>query len=124
MQIEENQPDNPLSITAYGAAGIEINGESYKHPICLTQNGIAAVPTASPQELTAESFLEYLRHNLHHPEVILVGTGSKHAFLHPKITVRLAAEGIGLESMTTAAACRTFTILQGEGRKVWAWLWP
>jgi uncharacterized protein len=30
----------------------------------------------------------------------------------------LIAEHIGMESMTTAAACRTYNILMGEGRRV------
>lgn len=56
------------------------------------------------------------------PEVILLGTGKKHQFLHPKIFQNLTANVIPLECMTTAAACRTYNILMSEGRKVAAML--
>ena len=56
--------------------------------------------------------------------MILVGTGEKQYFLHPKIVATPAAQGVGLESMNTASACRTLMILQSEGRRVWAWLFP
>jgi uncharacterized protein len=54
------------------------------------------------------------------PEVVLLGTGEKHQFLHPKIYQSLTERGIPLECMTTAAACRTYNILMSEGRQVLA----
>jgi hypothetical protein len=52
------------------------------------------------------------------PEVVLLGTGEKHQFLHPKIYQKLTEIGAPLECMTTAAACRTYNILMSEGRTV------
>jgi uncharacterized protein len=52
------------------------------------------------------------------PEVVLLGTGKTHQFLHPKIAQSLTKKNIPLECMTTAAACRTYNILMSEGRKV------
>ena len=52
------------------------------------------------------------------PEVVLLGTGKTHRFLHPKTSTLLTAQGIYLECMSTAAACRTYNILMSEGRKV------
>ena len=70
------------------------------------------------------TFLNAMTAHNERPEVILVGTGDKQIFLHPRIAAQLAREGIGLESMNTAAACRTRMVLESEGRRVWAWLWP
>ena len=56
------------------------------------------------------------------PEVVLLGTGEKHQFLHPKIIHNLTENGIPMECMTTAAACRTYNILVSEGRNVVAML--
>ncbi|MDO4248793.1 MAG: Mth938-like domain-containing protein [Neisseria sp.] len=123
MQIEENLPHNTFSITACNANGIEINGSYHTAPICLTEEGVFPVTEPSAQALDAESFSSRFG-AAPLPEVILVGTGATHHFLHPKIAAGLAAQGIGLETMTTAAACRTFMVLQSEGRRVWAWLWP
>ena len=56
-------------------------------------------------------------------EMILLGTGKRQHFAAAELRVRAAELGIGLECMTTAAACRTYILLQSEGRQVWAWLW-
>jgi uncharacterized protein len=52
------------------------------------------------------------------PELILLGTGSKPVFPPRALVFSLARRGIGLETMDTAAACRTFNILISEGRRV------
>ena len=52
------------------------------------------------------------------PELILLGTGSTPEFPPREVVFSLARQGIGLEAMDTAAACRTFNILISEGRRV------
>ncbi len=54
------------------------------------------------------------------PEVVLLGTGTRLRFPHPRLTRALTDAGIGVEVMDTPAACRTFNILAAEGRKVLA----
>jgi uncharacterized protein len=51
------------------------------------------------------------------PEVIVVGTGWKAVFPPRELVFALARRGIGLETMDTPAACRTFNILINEGRR-------
>ena len=51
---------------------------------------------------------------------MLFGTGDRLRFLHPSVTAPLMARGIGIETMDTAAACRTYNFLAGEGRRVLA----
>lgn len=51
------------------------------------------------------------------PELIVVGTGWTAAFPPRALVFALARRGIGLETMDTPAACRTFNILIGEGRR-------
>jgi uncharacterized protein len=58
------------------------------------------------------------------PEVVLLGTGARQRFAHPRLTAALIARRIGVESMDTGAACRTYNILMTEGRKVLAALLP
>ena len=123
MQFKEHTSSGLFVITNYQTGHIEINGKKHTQAICLLDNECLPCPETSPQALTADSFLHLTStHTI--PEVILVGTGEKQTFLHPKITATLAAYGIGLESMSTAAACRTYTLLQSEGRRTWAWLFP
>lgn len=52
------------------------------------------------------------------PELVILGTGSKLQFPDAKMTRPLHEAGIGLEVMDTAAACRTFNLLAGDGRLV------
>jgi uncharacterized protein len=58
------------------------------------------------------------------PEVVLLGTGAKQRFLHPSRLAAVYRAGIGVEIMTTAAACRTYNILVAEERRVVAALLP
>ncbi|HPF60312.1 MAG TPA: Mth938-like domain-containing protein [Candidatus Competibacteraceae bacterium] len=52
------------------------------------------------------------------PEIVLLGTGDRQRFPHPKLTRSLLAQGIGVEVMDTAAACRTYNIIMLEDRRV------
>jgi uncharacterized protein len=47
-----------------------------------------------------------------------LGTGAKHRFIHPRLTAPLTGIEVSVECMDTAAACRTYNILMGEGRNV------
>ncbi|MEM8957536.1 MAG: Mth938-like domain-containing protein [Pseudomonadota bacterium] len=51
-------------------------------------------------------------------DVLLLGTGAETA--HPPQSFRDAIEaaGIGLEPMASPAACRTYNVLLGEGRRI------
>ena len=52
------------------------------------------------------------------PDVVILGTGDRQRFVHPKLTAALTMRRIGVECMDSQAACRTYNILMGEGRKV------
>ncbi len=63
-------------------------------------------------------YVHFEKLRLLNPEVVLLGTGSTHCFLHPKQYAHLTEHQISIECMTTVAACRTYNILMSEGRKV------
>ena len=52
------------------------------------------------------------------PDVVILGTGEQQRFVHPRLVASLSNLRIGVESMDSHAACRTYNILMGEGRKV------
>ena len=52
------------------------------------------------------------------PEVVLLGSGARQVFPPPATLAACLSQGIGLETMTNAAAARTFNVLAGEGRRV------
>ena len=51
-------------------------------------------------------------------EIVLIGTGDHLRFPAPYLIEPLLRQQIGVEFMSTAAACRTYNILVGEGRRV------
>ena len=58
------------------------------------------------------------------PEVVLIGTGERQTFLDPELLMVFYRNGVGVEVMTTQAACRTFNVLVSEQRPVVAALLP
>jgi uncharacterized protein len=52
------------------------------------------------------------------PEIVLLGTGERQRFPPARVLASIYERGIGVEIMDTYAACRTFNILAGEGRRV------
>ena len=51
-------------------------------------------------------------------DVLFVGTGAEIAHVPAEFRQRIEAAGIGLESMASPAACRTYNVLLSEGRRV------
>jgi len=52
------------------------------------------------------------------PELVIFGSGSRLRFVPPAFLNSLMSLRIGIETMDTLAACRTYNILAGEGRHV------
>ncbi len=67
------------------------------------------------EELTEADFARFTELDV---EVVLLGTGTRIRFPHPRLAKSLHAAHIGLEVMDTAAACRTYNILMSENRRV------
>ena len=66
-------------------------------------------------QLTAEHFIQLAELK---PELVIFGSGSLLRFPPPALLRALMAQRIGIETMDTLAACRTYNILAGEGRQV------
>ena len=124
MKLHLTTAENNYLITAYGMGDdgrfVEINKQRYMHNLIVMANKLILDWSATDFFcLTEANFAQIVELK---PEVILLGTGEKHQFLHPKIIQKLTENGIPLECMTTAAACRTYNILMSEGRNVSAML--
>ena len=52
------------------------------------------------------------------PDVVILGTGARQRFIHPRLIAALTARRVGVETMDNPAACRTYNILMAEGRRV------
>ena len=52
------------------------------------------------------------------PELVIFGSGPRLQFVKPALYRSLIEAGVGIETMDTAAACRTYNVLAAEGRSV------
>ena len=52
------------------------------------------------------------------PDLVIFGSGTHLRFVRPALLRGLIARRIGVETMDTAAACRTYNVLLAEGRSV------
>jgi uncharacterized protein len=95
---------------------VAINKQRYTHSLIVLSNRIITDWQVTDfASLTAQHFEKIAELA---PEVVLLGTGEKHQFIHPRLSHALTDAGIGVECMDTAAACRTYNILMAEGRHV------
>lgn len=116
MKLHLTTSENNNLITAYSESYIEINRQRFNQNLVVAPDNIITSWTDSAfADLRDEHFSVILALQ---PEVVLLGTGIKHLFLHPKHYQSLTEKGIALECMATAAACRTYNILMSEGRSV------
>lgn len=107
--------DDSLFITSWDKGRIRIQDREYRQSILLGSNGIQDWPVTGFETLTAERLADLLLPGI---ELVLLGTGSRQGFLPVQLQVPFIELGIGLEVMTSAAACRTWNVLLGEGRRM------
>ena len=115
MKLHASGPTRHNVITGYGEDHVLVNGQRYESSLVVLPDRILNWSVSAFTDLSAEDFktLENLK-----VEIILLGTGPKQRFPHPRLTSALTAARIGLEVMDLKAACRTFNILVAEERKV------
>ena len=103
-------------VTGFGDGWIKVGTTEVRTNCVLTPEGVE--PGFAPMGVDALTCADFEGLLAYRPEIVLLGTGEKQQFLHPRVTQPLAAAHVGLEIMGTRAACRTFNILLGEGRRV------
>lgn len=120
MKFSEADAGSGYLIEGYGAGWIGLSGRRYTRSLILTPTEIIEPwgPTTAAdltrEHLTAIADLK--------PRVVLIGIGEQPTILDPLLYMNLLERGIGVEVMTTGAACRTYNILMSEGREVVAGL--
>ena len=114
------QPDksNSLTINAYGPGWIEVNGQRFTSSLI-----VSSLAGSAPQVWDAARFedlrpLDFEVLAQSGAELVLFGSGQRLRFPQAAWFAPLIQRGIGMETMDTPAACRTYNILASEGRKV------
>ena len=103
-------------VTGMGAGWVRVGAQEYRDNIVLTGDGVTTGFAPQGFDALAETDFERLLQGA--PEIVLLGTGERQRFLHPRVTAPLHRARVGLEVMDTRAACRTYNILVAEGRNV------
>jgi len=116
MKLHSSNTEKYQTVTGYDRHGVEINAQRYDYSVLV-------MPETAPrpwdvtrfEDLSAAHFEQIAADK---PDVVILGTGEKQRFVHPRLITSLSSQRIGVESMDSHAACRTYNILMGEGRKV------
>jgi len=104
------------SVQGYGPGWIQVAGERITHSIVIGSRGERLDwHSASFDTLTSAHFEQLAQLQT---ELVIFGSGSRLRFVAPALTQALILQRIGLETMDTQAACRTYNILAAEGRHV------
>ncbi|HEV7813824.1 MAG TPA: Mth938-like domain-containing protein [Janthinobacterium sp.] len=116
MKLHASSTQQYQTVTGYDETGVEINARHVgRSLLVLPETAPCDWPVAAFEELTEAHFAPILAAA---PDVVILGTGARQRFVHPKLTAALTMRRIGVECMDNKAACRTYNILMGEGRKV------
>jgi len=116
MKLHATSTKQYQTITGYDDNSVEINALPYAYSlIVLPETEPVQWPVTSFEGLTDAHFAQI---DATKPDVVILGTGKRQRFVHPKLTQVLTSRRIGIECMDNQAACRTYNILMAEGRKV------
>jgi uncharacterized protein len=116
MRLTEITYDTARPIDGYGPGFFRIAGQVLRGPCLVSPWGAGAWggldDTATPLTLAGRI------------DVLFTGVGAEIAHPPPGFRAALEAAGIGVEVMNSSAACRTYNVLLGEGRRIAAALLP
>ena len=115
MKLHTSSTEKYQTVTGYDHTGVEINAQRFDYSV-LVMPEVAPRPwnVTRFEDLTAAHFEQIAADK---PDVVILGTGERQRFVHPRLVASLSNQRIGVESMDSHAACRTYNILMGEGRK-------
>ena len=116
MKIQLDRTAGAHRITGYGAGYVSVNEEPLTRSFILTPGTL--ISDWGPQSIADldEAALQAVARLS--PTIVLLGTGVEQRFPPSSLLAPMLAMGIGIEVMTTAAACRTYNILATEYRPV------
>jgi uncharacterized protein len=115
MKLHTSSTEKYQTVTGYDQNGVEINAKRFDYSVLvMPEVAPRPWPVTRFEDLTAAHFEQIA---LDKPDVVILGTGERQRFVHPRLVTALSSQRIGVESMDSHAACRTYNILMGEGRK-------
>lgn len=123
MDVTPLIPEGHLLIEAYGGGGFRIAHQRLEGGVILSPLAVFSFPFTDFAAVT-EADIAPLFTLSPAPEMVLLGMGEHFQPCPPHMRQWLRARHITVDAMDTGAACRTYNILMGEGRRVAAILLP
>ncbi|MFM8845988.1 MAG: Mth938-like domain-containing protein [Gammaproteobacteria bacterium] len=122
MRLTVTPSDTRLLIRGYAAGKLRIGDREITSSVVLsaTQLHTDLVPQ-QPAELAEADLVPVFADQ---PEVVVIGWAGGQTFLPAAQRRWFLERGIGIEVMELGAACRTYNVLVGDGRRVVAILFP
>ncbi len=119
MKFDLQNDDNINIIHTFDDSHFLIGERRFTNSVIVTSDFVDHWSIDSLDKLQEADFEQLLDHQ---PEIVILGTGPRLAFPKMLLTRSLINAQIGVETMDTPAACRTYNVLAGDGRRVAALL--
>ena len=116
MKFQPDTLDGVNVITRHDAGRLWVGSTPFSHSLLVPWVG--EVQAWGPGQLDELSAAHFERIVLLKPEVVIFGSGRRLCFVPAALLRALTLSRIGVETMDTAAACRTYNVLASEGRSV------
>jgi uncharacterized protein len=118
MKLHADRAEGVNLIQSYTADALLIEGQAWRSSILVPSTGPVTLWNATSLADLTEAHFELLAQA--RPELVIFGSGKQLRFVRPALLRPLMTARIGIETMDTQAACRTYNILVSEGRKAMA----
>jgi uncharacterized protein len=116
MKLQADRIEGQNAISRHGAEGVVVNGVEYRESVVVPWRG--AVSRWAGNDFASLTEADFTALAELGPELVVFGSGRRIRFPRPALLRALMARRIGIETMDTAAACRTYNVLFAEGRSV------
>jgi len=122
MEVTRNLPADRPQVQRYRGGGFTVSGVRYEGPVLVLPTRTMTWPVAAMTSIDLAALIPILQEA--GVGLCLFGCGARMEPVPAPLRQALRDAGIGVDSMETGAASRSFGVLTGEGRAVAAVLIP
>ena len=116
LKLQAERIEGTNAISRHSAEGVIVNGTAHTSSVIVPWQGtVVAWAPKHFGDLSAEHFAQLAELK---PELVIFGSGARLRFPPAALLRPLIDKRIGVETMDTAAASRTYNVLLQEGRAV------
>jgi len=120
MKFQAERMEGIQLITGYGPGWLAVNKQEHRSSLLIGSGGLLQPWACQRFGDISAAQLETLAAQCQDVEVLLLGSGRRLQFVHPGWLQPFMQRRIGVETMDTPAALRTYNVLVMEGRNVLA----